>query len=112
MTTRLGGNSSPANHHARKAEEKALGEGEEREEGEEEGGEERKERRDGGSDGETGRGRREEGYIPILSSLTHTRAVASPYTRDCSGGREPEGAGPSPLSDSNMCPTENRHFFT
>ena len=32
-----------------------------------------------------------------------------------SGGPEPEGAGPSPLnsvSDSNMCPTENRHFFT
>ena len=31
-----------------------------------------------------------------------------------SGRREPEGAGPSPLnsvSDSNMCPTENRHFF-
>ncbi len=31
-----------------------------------------------------------------------------------SGGREPEGAGPSLLnsvSDSNMCPTENRHFL-
>ncbi len=32
-----------------------------------------------------------------------------------SGGPEPEGAGLSPLnsvSDSNMCPTENGHFFT
>ena len=35
-------------------------------------------------------------------------------TSSISGGREPEEAGPSPLnslSDSNMCPTENRHFL-
>ena len=36
------------------------------------------------------------------------------YRMSFSGGLEPEGAGPSPLnsvSDSNMCPTENRHFL-
>ena len=40
---------------------------------------------------------------------------ASAFIQPRSGGREPEGVGPSPLnsvSDSNMCPTENRHFFT
>ena len=70
MTTRLGGNSSPANHHARKAEEKVLGEGEEREEGEEEGKE--KETEEAAS--KRGEG---EGKEDILASLTHTHAPFS-----------------------------------
>ena len=48
------------------------------------------------------------------ATTTTTNPTPRPITI-ISGGREPEGAGPSPLnsvSDSNMCPTENKCFST
>ena len=54
-------------------------------------------------------------YNVSLCILFHGFQVTNTPPPCISGGRELEGAGPSPLnyvSDSNMCPTENRHFFT
>ena len=52
---------------------------------------------------------------PVAAEPVAPEPKAARIISRSSGGREPEGAGPSPLnsvSDSNMCPTENRHFFT